>query len=112
MVLSGILFDVWSGHINNPFATFQPFKSDMKPSFLKLLAQGARSMSDNEHGGEGSGHKRRRDGAHKEKSKRAKGSRSTDDDSHDSSSAGSGDDEMERVTPFLPASVPHCHHRV
>ncbi|KAF9313381.1 hypothetical protein BG003_005245 [Podila horticola] len=74
-----------------------PFKSDVKPSFLKLLAQGARSMSDNEHGGEGSSHKRRRDAARKEKSKRTKGSRSTDDESHDSSSAGSGDDEIERV---------------
>ncbi|KAF8953277.1 hypothetical protein BGZ52_000340 [Haplosporangium bisporale] len=75
-----------------------PFKSDMKPSFLKLLAQGARPASDSEHGGESSSHKRRRDGAHKEKSKRARESRSTDDDSHDdSSSAGSGDDEIERV---------------
>lgn len=73
----------------------------MKPSFLKLLAQGARSTSDSEHGGESSSHKRRRDGAHKEKSKRARESRSTDDDSHgDSSSAGSGDDEIERVTLF------------
>ncbi|KAG0041079.1 hypothetical protein BGZ82_000058 [Podila clonocystis] len=79
-----------------------PFVLDHDLNFQKnhyevIHPIGARSMSDNEHGGEGSGHKRRRDGAHKEKSKRAKESRSTDDDSHDSSSAGSGDDEIERV---------------
>ncbi|KAG0100200.1 hypothetical protein BGZ93_003370 [Podila epicladia] len=74
-----------------------PFVLDHDLNFQKNHYEGARSISDNEHGGEGSSYKRRRDGAHKEKSKRVKESRSTDDDSNDSSSAGSGDDEMERV---------------
>ncbi|KAK3848531.1 MAG: yeats family-domain-containing protein [Linnemannia gamsii] len=75
------------------------FKSDIKPSFLKLLNRPVETISDrdsqmssNDSGIDGKAHKRRKDAILKEKSKRVKADRSSDEDSQGDSSAASGDE--------------------
>ncbi|KAF9179439.1 hypothetical protein BGZ51_006922 [Haplosporangium sp. Z 767] len=78
------------------------FKSDLKPSFLKLLNLASSNISDressNDSAADAASHKRRRDALVKEKSKRIKEERSSDDESQaDSSAAASGDDWDDKI---------------
>ncbi|KAG0359607.1 yeats family-domain-containing protein [Gamsiella multidivaricata] len=78
------------------------FKSDLKPSFVKLLNLPVSTISDRESSNDSTGdsatHKRRRDTIVKDKAKRVKDDRSSDDESRaDSSAAASGDEWGDKV---------------
>ncbi|KAG0285687.1 hypothetical protein BGZ98_005363, partial [Dissophora globulifera] len=82
------------------------FKSDLKPSFVRLLNLPVSNVSDrdssNDSAGDNATHKRRRDVLMKEKAKRIKDDQSSDDDSRaDSSAAGSGDEWNDKIDVHL-----------